>query len=186
MRYFKAKGDLAMDRRLFLAAFAAALPMARAGHATQAFRFPSIDGGDYDLAAWRGRPVLVVNTASLCAYTPQYAGLQALHEAYAGRAVVLAVPSDDFSQELSTDAEVAEFCDLQFGLTLPLTTIQHVRGPAAHPFYRWLATGHGFVPRWNFNKVLLDGAGRVVETWGSGPDPMGRQITRAIEAHLAA
>lgn len=175
-----------MDRRLFLAALAATVPMARPGFATQGFRFPSIDGGDYDLASWRGQPVLVVNTASLCGYTPQYAGLQALHEAFAGRAVVLAVPSDDFSQELTTNAEVAEFCDLQFGLTLPLTTIQHVRGPNAHPFYQWLASTHGFVPRWNFNKVLLNGAGQMVETWGSGPDPMGRQITRAIEATLAA
>lgn len=180
-----------MDRRLFLAALAAAaLPMARPGLATslatQGFRFPSIDGGAYVMAAWAGQPVLVVNTASLCGFTPQYASLQRLHETYAGRAVVLAVPSDDFAQELSSDAEVAEFCDAQFGLTLPLTTIQHVRGDNAHPFYRWMADSHGFVPRWNFNKVLLDAAGQPVETWGSGPDPMGRRITGAIEAHLTA
>ncbi len=175
-----------MDRRLFLAATAAAASGASMARATQSFTFPSIDGGDYDLALWQGRPVLVVNTASLCGYTPQYTSLQALHEAYEGRAVVLAVPSDDFAQELGTNEEVAEFCDLQFGLTLPMTTIQHVRGPNAHPFYQWLAQSSGFVPRWNFNKVLLDGAGQVVETWGSGPDPMGRQITDAIDQHLTA
>lgn len=175
-----------MDRRLFLSSLAAALPLAGAAQADQRFRFPSIDGGEYDLSSWQGLPVLVVNTASLCGFTPQYAGLQALHEAYEGRAVVLAVPSDDFAQELSSNAEVAEFCDLQFGLTMPLTTIQRVRGSGAHPFYQWLARDHGFVPQWNFNKVLLDGAGRPVATWGSGPDPMGRAIRSAIDGLLTA
>ncbi len=174
-----------MNRRLFLTA-AAALITAPSAHATQGFSFASIDGGTYDLTAWRGRPLLVVNTASLCGFTDQYASLQTLHEAYAGRATVLAVPSDDFAQELGTDAEVAEFCDMMFGLTLPLTTIQSVRGPNSHPFYRWLARDHGFTPRWNFNKVLLDGTGAVAGTWGSNPDPMGRQITAAIDRHLTA
>ncbi|MBY4893073.1 glutathione peroxidase [Rhodobacteraceae bacterium N5(2021)] len=178
-----------MDRRLFLtlsAATALTLSTARQGQATQAFRFPSIDGGDYELSDWRGQPVLVVNTASLCGYTDQYSGLQRLHEAYAGRAVVLAVPSDDFAQELGSDAEVAAFCEVNFGLTLPMTTIQSVRGPGAHPFYRWMAQDHGFVPRWNFNKVLLDGSGQPVATWGSNPDPMGSRIRGAIDGLLTA
>lgn len=175
-----------MDRRLFLIASTAALSCAPSAHAKTAFTFPSIDGGTYDLDAWRGQPLLVVNTASLCAFTGQYADLQSLHDAYAGRATVLAVPSDDFAQELANDAEVAEFCELNFGLTLPMTTIQSVRGPSAHPFYRWLANTHGFTPRWNFNKVLLDGAGRVIATWGSNPAPMGRQITGAIDGLLRA
>lgn len=178
-----------MDRRQFLTASAAtalALSTARAGQATQTFHFPSIDGGTYTLSDWGGRPVLVVNTASLCGFTGQYAGLQDLHDAYAGRAVVLAVPSDDFAQELGSDAEVAAFCEVNFGLTLPMTTIQSVRGPRAHPFYRWMARDHGFVPQWNFNKVLLDGAGQPVATWGSNPDPMGRRIRSAIDGLLTA
>lgn len=174
-----------MDRRLFLAAASCALSM-RPAWATQGFSFPSIDGGTYDLQDWRGQPLLVVNTASLCGFTGQYDGLEDLHEAFTGRARVLAVPSDDFAQELGSDAEVAEFCEMTFGLTLPMTTIQSVRGPNAHPFYRWLAQDHGFTPRWNFNKVLLDANGALVGTWGSGPEPMGRQIRGSIDRLLTA
>ncbi|ABD56190.1 glutathione peroxidase [Jannaschia sp. CCS1] len=174
-----------MDRRLFLSATAACLALGPA-RATQAFSFPSIDGGTYDLLAWRGQPLLVVNTASLCGFTGQYDGLQRVHEAYAGRARVLAVPSDDFAQELGSEAEVAAFCEVNFGLTLPMTTIQPVRGPRAHPFYRWLATAHRFTPQWNFNKVLLDADGALVATWGSRPEPMGRRIRSAIDGLLSA
>ncbi len=174
-----------MDRRLFLGT-AMALLASRPARARQRFTFPSIDGGQYEMAAWAGRPVLVTNTASLCGFTGQYDGLQRLHEAYAARGlVVLAVPSNDFAQELGSEAEVAEFCEMHFGLTLPMTTIQSVRGPLAHPFYRWMASAHGFVPQWNFNKVLLTGAGQVAGTWGSGPEPMGRRIRGAIEAQLS-
>lgn len=176
-----------MNRRLFIstAAVFGALALHPA-HATQGVRFPSIDGGDYDLLAWRGQPLLVVNTASLCGFTGQYDGLQALHDAYAGRARVLAVPSDDFAQELANDADVAAFCEVNFGLTLPMTTIQPVLGPSAHPFYRWLARTHGFAPAWNFNKVLLDANGAFVQTWGSRPEPMGRAIRGAIDRVLSA
>lgn len=174
-----------MDRRLFLTAASFGL-VVRPTWATQAFSFPSIDGGSYDLPNWRGRPLLVVNTASLCGFTGQYDGLQTLHETYAGRARVLAVPSDSFAQELGSEADVAEFCEINFGLTLPMTTIQSVRGPSAHPFYRWLAQGQGFTPQWNFNKVLLDADGAVVGTWGSGPEPMGRRIRGAIDGLLTA
>lgn len=177
-----------MDRRLFLttAATATASFALRPAFATQSFTFPSIDGGAYDLGDWRGQPLLVVNTASLCGFTGQYDGLQSLHEAYAGRARVLAVPSDDFAQELGTEAEVAAFCEVNFGLTLPMTTIQSVRGPRAHPFYRWLSRAHGFTPDWNFNKVLLDAGGALVGTWGSRPEPMGRRIRSAIDGLLSA
>lgn len=178
-----------MDRRSFIAAIVALQSLGLAGPAAAqaGFVFDSIDGGQYDTADWRGRPVLVVNTASLCGYTHQYDDLQALHEAYAPRGlVVLAVPSDDFSQELDSDAAVAEFCQLNFDLTLPMTTITPVRGRSAHPFYRWLSEAHGFAPMWNFNKVLLDGEGRVVRTFGSNANPMGRAILGEIEALLGA
>ncbi|MEJ6394150.1 glutathione peroxidase [Gymnodinialimonas sp. 2305UL16-5] len=175
-----------MNRRAFTLTSLAAIAAAGPAVATERFTFPSIDGGDYDLAVWRGRPILVVNTASLCGFTDQYADLQRLQDTYQDRAIVLAVPSDDFAQELADNAAVAEFCEMQYGLTLPLTTIQSVRGPGAHPFYRWLARDHGFVPQWNFNKVLLDQAGQPVQTWGSGPNPMGRRIRGALDGLLAA
>lgn len=159
-----------------------ALVLLAAGTAAAAEPFKSIDGGTIDIAGHDG-PVLLVNTASLCAYTPQLEGLQALHEAYAPRGLlVLAVPSDDFRQELGSEAEVAAFCEAQFGLTLPMTTITHVRGAEAHPVYRDLAE-QGFVPAWNFNKALIED-GRLVAGYGSGVRPGGRELTRAIEAAL--
>lgn len=149
------------------------------------FTFPSIDGGQIDLDDYAGRPVLVVNTASLCGFAPQFDDLQAVHDAYADRGlVVLAVPSDDFRQELADAAAVKEFCATNFDLTIPMTDITPILGEGAHPFYAWLAAEHDFIPGWNFNKVLLDGQGDVVATWGSVMRPNAEPITRKIEALL--
>lgn len=173
-------------------ALLAAYPSAGARAATaeeaalQEFRFRSIDGGEIGFRDWPGRPVLVANTASLCGYTPQHAELQALWDAYRDRElVVLAVPSGDFAQELGSDAEVAEFCELNYGLDLPMTGITAVRGEGAHPFFAWLRDTQGFEPRWNFAKVLIGADGRVAGTWGAGESPTGPEITGAVEAALA-
>jgi glutathione peroxidase len=183
-----------MERRNFLQ-MTAALPLSgltlaatpAPGRAAEAFSFESIDGGSYDLADWRGHPVLVVNTASQCGFTPQYDALQALQDRFGpDRLAVLAVPSDDFAQELDSNAAVAEFCDLNFNLTLPMTTITSVRGGDAHPFYQWVRRTAGFVPQWNFNKILLNADGEVVATFGSIADPMGGRILGRIEALLSA
>ncbi|MCV3269848.1 glutathione peroxidase [Roseobacter sp. WL0113] len=160
-----------------------------AGAAAQAgvaaHEFPSIDGGTLNTGDWAGQPVLVVNTASQCGFTGQYDGLQALYDTYRDRGlVVLAVPSDDFNQELASAEEVKEFCEINFGLDLPMTDITHVKGASAHPFYRELAEETGFVPRWNFNKVLIGPEGDVVGTWGSSTKPQSSQITQAIETLL--
>ena len=178
-----------MNRRSLIATLSALplLGLARTARAQGTFRFESIDGGSYDMADWRGRPVLVVNTASLCGYTPQYDELQTLHEEYGPRGlVVLAVPSDDFRQELASDEAVAEFCEVNFNLTLPMTTITSVRGSGAHPFYRWLRDTYGFEPGWNFNKVLLDGTGQMVQTFGSNTRPTSRRIRAEVEALIGA
>ena len=170
--------------RFWLSALAicAAAPLSAA---TDASTFTSIDGGTLSLDDWTGQPVLVVNTASMCGYTPQFTALQELYDTYRERGlVVLAVPSDDFNQELSTASEVKDFCELQYGIDLPMTDITHVRGAAAHPFFKDVAAQTGFVPGWNFNKILLDGQGRVVGTWGSPVDPMGEAITDGVEALL--
>ena len=146
--------------------------------------FPSIDGGTLAIEDWRGRPVLVVNTASRCAFTRQYDALQRLYDNYADQGlVVLAVPSDDFRQEFSTAGEVKEFCEVNFDLTIPMTDITKIRGHEAHPFYRSLRE-FGFVPRWNFNKVLIGPDGNLVETFGSTVKPLSPAITRRIEALL--
>lgn len=149
-----------------------------------AFEFEAIEGGIIDLDALRGRAVLVVNTASRCGFTDQYEGLQALHETYGDRGLtVIAVPSDDFRQELDSSAEVAEFCEVTYGLTLPMTVITPVKGRDAHPFYAWLAD-QGATPRWNFNKALLDTEGRLVAFEGSNTRPRAPRMTRAIESVL--
>ena len=155
------------------------------GLAAAGFTFSSIDGGEIDLDSWRGHPVLVVNTASLCGYTPQYEDLQKLQDSYNAKGLkVLAVPSNDFAQELDSEQAVKEFCDVNYGLTIAMTTITPVTGAKAHPFYAWVKGQTGFEPGWNFNKVLLDGQGQVVDTWGSGPKPTSGAITNKIEALL--
>ncbi|SDF10693.1 glutathione peroxidase [Salipiger thiooxidans] len=158
----------------------AAAPLA----AAQPFTFDNIDGGTLSLDQWRGRPVLVVNTASRCGFTPQYDGLQELYDRYRERGlVVLAVPSNDFRQELGSKAEVKEFCELTFGLDIPMTTITRVRGDAAHPLYLWLAE-QGFEPSWNFNKALIGPDGTFVADWGATTRPMSEAIVSEIEPLL--
>lgn len=159
--------------------------MALPGWAFAGFTFKSIDGGMIDLDDFRGQPVLVVNTASMCAFAPQYDGLQALQDAYGARGlVVLAVPSDDFDQELADAAAVKEYCDVNFDLTIAMTEITPVLGQGAHPFYTMLKAQYGYAPRWNFNKVLIGPDGTLVDTWGSNTRPTAKAITGQIEALL--
>lgn len=147
--------------------------------------FVSIDGGTVSVADFAGRPVLVANTASMCGFTPQYEGLQDLYDTYREQGlVVLAVPSDDFRQELASAEEVKEFCAVNFGLDFPMTDITPVKGPDAHPFFQWVKAETGFEPRWNFNKVLVGPDGRVIQTWRSGTEPMSDEIRGAVEAAL--
>lgn len=164
-----------MTRRTLLAGMASvgAVPaFAQDAGVMPNFSFVNVDGGTHETASWLGRPVLYVNTASRCGFTPQYDEMQVLHETYGPRGlIVLAIPSDDFNQELSSIAEVKDFCELNFGLTLPMTDITHVKGPEAHPMYVWLRENAGFEPGWNFNKVLVGADGRVRGTWGSLTKP---------------
>lgn len=149
--------------------------------------FRAIEGGEIALDDLAGRPVLVVNTASMCAFTSQLEGLQALWEAHRDEGLtVIAVPSDDFRQELGTDAEVAEFCEVNYGLTLPMAAITHVRGDEAHPFYGWVRGETGWRPRWNFGKVLLDADGEVAATFDASTRPGSRAMTRALDEVLGA
>ena len=172
-------------RRVLAGLVGAAAVLADPVQAQAGFAFTGLAGEHLALDDWRGRPVLVTNTASLCGFTRQYADLQTLHDRFADRGlVVLAVPSDDFNQELGSNAEVAEFCETVFGLTIPMTVITPVRGAGAHPFYRWLAERHGIVPGWNFHKVLIGPDGAVLGHWGAATRPIARPVTRAIEAAL--
>ncbi|GGX38788.1 glutathione peroxidase [Tateyamaria omphalii] len=162
--------------------------LAFAGLATADVRdaqFESIDGGVLNLSDWEGQPILVVNTASQCAFTGQYEALQDLYDTYRDDGlIVLAVPSNDFRQELDSADEVRAFCEITFGLDLPMADITRIKGPSAHPFYRALKAEAGFVPAWNFNKVLISTDGAVAGTWGSRTTPIAAAIRRAIEAEL--
>ena len=150
--------------------------------------FTSIEETPLPLAAFRGKPLLVVNTASFCGYTPQYAGLERLWESYRGRGlVVIGVPSNDFGQqEPGSNREIRAFCDT-FAVSFPLSRRETVIGPDAHPFYRWVAAelGEGALPRWNFHKYLTDRTGALVGSWPSQVEPMAEEIRHAVEASLA-
>lgn len=147
--------------------------------------FQNIDGGTLSLADWAGQPVLVVNTASRCGFTGQYEALQALYDRYRDRGlVVLAVPSNDFRQELASNAEVKDFCTLTYGIDMPMTGITSVRGTDAHPFFASVAAETGFSPSWNFNKILIAPDGRVAATFGSTVRPLSGTITRQIAPFL--
>ena len=152
-----------------------------------AFAFTAIAGGELDLSRFAGQPILLVNTASRCGYTDQYADLETLWDRYKDDGlVVLAVPSNDFRQELASEQAVKQFCETTFDVSFPMTGISHVSGRDAHPLYQWLGRKLGSEgrPRWNFHKVLIDGDGQPVAGWRSGTRPTDAAIVRRIERLL--
>ena len=154
------------------------------------FAFVSIEGEPLPMAGFAGRPVLVVNTASMCGFTYQYAGLQRLWSTYRDRGlVVLGVPSNDFGgQEPGSAAQIKTFCEANFDVDFPLTDKVHVTGKESHPLFVWFREQLGAQagPRWNFSKYLIAPNGSVVASWPSGVDPDAREITAAIERLLPA
>ena len=149
------------------------------------FSFKSIDGGSLELSNYEGKAVLVTNTASRCGFTNQYADLEELHQAYKDRGlVVIAIPSNDFNQELSNNSKVKEFCNVSFGLTLPMTEVTSIRGNQAHPFYRWLKREYNFQPKWNFYKVLLDKKGSFHASFNSFTKPNSPSLLKVVDEVL--
>ncbi|HZB91669.1 MAG TPA: glutathione peroxidase [Stellaceae bacterium] len=154
------------------------------------FSFAALAGGSLDLAQWRGRPLLVANTASLCGFTPQYADLAAVWRRYRERGlVVIGVPSNDFGeQEPGSAAEIQRFCETRYAVDFPLTEKQRVTGPGAHPFFRWIAEalGEAGAPRWNFHKYLIAGDGALAGAWPSPVRPTDPMVIAEIEKLLPA
>lgn len=149
-------------------------------------RVTLLDGGELDLDSLRGRPTLIVNTASKCGYTPQYEGLQALYERYGERGLqVLGSPSADFAdQEYDDDEEIGTFCKRNYGVSFPLTERTSVR---AHPSPLWsdLARQPGSAPPvWNFTKYLVGADGRLIARWPTKVPPQDPRIVTAIESAL--
>jgi glutathione peroxidase len=152
------------------------------------FSLTTIAGKPLDMKRFAGHPVLLVNVASFCGFTPQYADLQKLHESYGGKGlVVLGVPSNDFgAQEPKAEPEIARFCETSYGVTFPMTSKQKVIGAEAHPLYRWIAdeAGEGAAPKWNFHKYLVGKDGSLKGAWPSRVSPTSAEITGAIDAEL--
>lgn len=149
------------------------------------FSFSSIDGDPLALASYKGKTVLVVNTASKCGYTYQYDGLQELWETYRDRGlVVLGVPSNDFfNQEPGTEKDIKTFCEVNFNIDFPMTSKVHVKGKKAHPFYVWAKQQVG-APRWNFHKYLISSEGKLIASFSSGTKPQSKKLIAAVEASL--
>jgi glutathione peroxidase len=153
-----------------------------------AFSFPALAGGEIRLADHAGHPLLVVNTASLCGYTPQYAGLQELWSQFHERGLMMiGVPSNDFGgQEPGGATEIAETAQHQYGVTFPIAAKAVVTGPNAHPFYRWAAEARPKdVPRWNFRKYLVGRDGYIADVFAESIEPMDTHVLTAIGRALA-
>src|ERR1700704_4019602 len=153
-----------------------------------AFSFPALAGGDIRLAEYAGRPLLVVSTASLCGFTPQYAGLQELWKEFQSRGlVVIGVPSNDFGgQEPGGATEIAETAQHQYGVTFPIAAKAVVKGPNAHPFYKWAANERPKdVPRWTFHKSLTGRDGYIAEVFPETVEQADTRIKTAIARALA-
>ena len=153
-----------------------------------AFTLDALGGGPLPLGGFAGRPLLIVNTASRCGFTPQYAGLQRLWTEYGGRGlVVLGVPSNDFgAQEPGGGAEIAGFCERNYGVGFPMAAKAAVRGPGANPLFQWLAAQGGLFarPRWNFYKYLTGRDGRLAAWFTSVTKPESGRLRAAIEKAL--
>lgn len=178
--------------KTFALAAAAVLAVAAAPAVKTAYdvTMTRIDGEPLPFKQFRGKVLLVVNTASLCGNTPQYAGLETLHETYAAKGfTVIGVPSKDFGgQELDDNGKVKEFCETKFGIKFPLTETSVVKGPGAVPFYTWAAAtlGPDQTPTWNFHKYLVGKDGRLIRAFGNRVQPGDPQVRKAIEAALGA
>ena len=154
------------------------------------FTMNSIDGRPIDLSKYQGRVVLMVNVASQCGYTPQYAGLEELHKKYAANGLsILGFPSNDFgAQEPGSDAEIAQFCKQNYGVEFDMFSKIVVRGPGQAPLYKYLTTHPKFSGQvdWNFEKFLVGRNGEVIGRFKSEIEPSSKQILSAIENALAS
>ncbi len=193
-------------KKLALAAIVTAPLLAAAGWVTGAFAgtpvappgvvtayditMTTIDGKPMPFSQYRGKVLLVVNTASFCGFTPQYEALEKAQTTYHDKGfTVIGVPSGDFmGQEYKTNAEIKQFCESKFGINFPLSEKSVVKGPNATPFFAWAAAtlGAGEAPKWNFHKYLVDRSGHIVASFGSSTKPDAPEVTAAIEKAIAA
>ena len=153
-----------------------------------AFSFDGLKGGSIRLADYAGKPIMVVNTASLCGYTPQYAGLEQLFERFHDRGfMIVGVPSNDFGgQEPGGASEISATANKEYGVTFPLAAKVDVEGPNAHPFYKWAAAQRPReTPKWNFHKYLVGTDGYIAAVFPTATVPMDTRVIEAVARQLA-
>ena len=151
------------------------------------FSVESITGETIDFNDYKNKAVLIVNTASYCGFTKQYDELQELWDLYKSRGlIVIGVPSNSFNQEKNSNNDVKEFCEVNFNINFPLTTITEVKGENAHELFKWAKDNHGksAVPKWNFHKILINKEGKVEDTFASFTNPMSTKIIKKLEKIL--
>ncbi len=150
-------------------------------------KIQGITGEIIDLKDFKNKVILLVNTASYCGFTNQYTDLQKLWDDYKSKGlVVLGVPSNSFNQEKGDDNEIKEFCEVNFQINFPMTTITDVKGNDAHEIFKWAKKNHGnsAVPKWNFHKILINKDGEIYETFSSFTKPTSNKIISKIEKLL--
>ena len=147
----------------------------------------SITGETINFNDYKNKAVLIVNTASYCGFTKQYDELQELWDLYKSRGlIVIGVPSNSFNQEKNSNNDVKEFCEVNFNINFPLTTITEVKGENAHELFKWAKDNHGksAVPKWNFHKILINKEGKIEDTFASFTNPMSKKIIKELEKLL--
>ena len=151
------------------------------------FNIESISGEIIDFKKYKNKAVLIVNTASYCGFTKQYEDLQKLWDIYKSRGlIVIGVPSNSFNQEKKIDKDVKKFCEVNFNINFPLTTITDVKGDNAHEIFLWAKKNYGksAIPKWNFHKILINKEGKIEDTFNSFTNPMSKKIVKKIEEIL--
>ena len=151
------------------------------------FKIESISGEIIDLKNFKNKTILIVNTASYCGFTKQYTDLQNLWDKYKSKGlIVLGVPSNSFNQEKKSSDQVKSFCEVNFDINFPLTTITDVKGKNAHEIFKWAKDNYGnsAVPKWNFHKILINKEGKIEDTFASFTNPMSKKIIKKIEEIL--
>ena len=138
----------------------------------------SISGEVINFTEYKNKVILIVNTASFCGFTNQYEDLQKLWDTYKSKGlIVLGVPSNSFNQEKDNNSEVKEFCEVNFNINFPLTSITEVKGENAHELFKWAYRNHGksAIPKWNFHKILINKEGKVEDTFNSFTKPSSKK-----------
>jgi len=151
------------------------------------FKIESISGEIINLNEYKDKVVLLVNTASYCGFTKQYTDLQTLWDKYKSKGlIVLGVPSNSFNQEKDDPDDIKKFCEVNFNINFPLTTITNVKGNNAHEIFKWAQKNHGnsAIPKWNFHKILINKEGKIEETFTSFTKPTSNKIIKIIEKIL--